>query len=195
MAENKKSFLLYCDLIHMTSKLSDQEAGQLFKHILEYVNDLNPQTDNKLIEIAFEPIRQSLKRDLQKYEGIRQKNKENALKRWNAKECDRIQADAKNADSDSVSVSDIKLSIEERKRNFYDLLMAYEKDYPKKMIEDFFGYWSEHGAKDKKMRYEKEKSYDIKRRLVTWYNRNPKQYEKTGQDDLLNFVKKQLNEK
>ncbi len=195
MAENKKSFLLYCDVIHTTDKLSDEQAGKLFKHILAYVNDLNPETNDLLIEVAFEPIKQSLKRDLKKYEGIRAKNKENALKRWNATASERMQPVTKNADSDSVSVSDTKLNIEERKRNFYDSLMTYEKDYPKKMIEDFFGYWSEHGAKDKKMRYEKEKSYDIKRRLQRWYNRNPKQYDKLENDDLLNFVKNQINGK
>ena len=45
MADNKKSFLLYCDLIHTVQKLSDDQAGKLFKHVLEYVNDLNPETE------------------------------------------------------------------------------------------------------------------------------------------------------
>ena len=66
MAENKKSFLLYCDLIHTVQKLNDQQAGKLFKHVLEYVNDLNPQTDDILTEVCFEPIKQNLKRDLRK---------------------------------------------------------------------------------------------------------------------------------
>ena len=45
MAENKKSFLLYCDIIHTIQQLSDEQAGNLFKHILQYVNDENPSTD------------------------------------------------------------------------------------------------------------------------------------------------------
>jgi len=108
MATEKNSFLLYCDTIHTIEKLSDVDAGQLLKHILRYVNDKEPVTDNPLVEIAFEPIRQSLKRDLIKYENIRTRNSENAKKRWNAKECDRIpeiRNNTKNADSDSVSVS------------------------------------------------------------------------------------------
>jgi hypothetical protein len=193
MAENKKSFLLYCDVIHTTDKLSDEQAGKLFKHILAYVNDLNPETNDLLIEVAFEPIKQSLKRDLKKYEGIRAKNKENALKRWNATASERMQPVTKNADSDSVSDSDIKLNIKEREKKFHDSLLSF--DYPKKMIEDFFNYWSEHGINDKKMRFEKEKSFDVKRRLQRWYNRNPKQYDKLENDDLLNFVKNQINGK
>lgn len=64
MAENKKSFVLYCDVIHTISHLSDEQAGRLFKHIAEYVNDKNPVTDDVIINIAFEPIKQQLKRDL-----------------------------------------------------------------------------------------------------------------------------------
>lgn len=105
MATEKNSFLLYCDTIHTIEKLTDVDAGQLLKHILRYVNDKEPVTDNPLVEIAFEPIRQSLKRDLVKYENIRTRNSANAKKRWDAKECDRIPNNAKNADSDSDSVS------------------------------------------------------------------------------------------
>ena len=109
MAENKKSFLLYCDLIHTVSKMPDEKAGQLLKHILAYVNDLNPTTDDLIIQLTFEPIKQSLKRDLEKYERIKAKNTENALLRWNknnATASDRIPLDAKNADSVNDSVSD-----------------------------------------------------------------------------------------
>ena len=57
----------------MVEKLTDEKSGQLFKHILAYVNDKNPVTDDVILQIAFEPIKQSLKRDLRKYEIIREK--------------------------------------------------------------------------------------------------------------------------
>ena len=126
MAENKKSFLLYCDLIHTVKKMPKEKAGELFMHILEYVNDLEPNTDDLIIQLTFEPIRQSLKRDLEKYERIRLKNKENADKRWNKNnttECDRIQPNAKNADNDNdndndnVSDIDILLKKETKEEN------------------------------------------------------------------------------
>ena len=85
MAKDKRGFLLYCDIIHTIEKLSDEQAGKLFKHILMYVNDYNPIAEDILTEVVFEPIKQSLKRDLEKYENIRSKNKENANKRWNAR--------------------------------------------------------------------------------------------------------------
>ena len=71
-------------------------------------------------------------------------------------------------------------TIEERKSKFYDSLIPFVDEYPKQMLRDFFEYWSEHGEKDKKMRYEKEKTFGISQRLRTWYNRNPKQYEQNN---------------
>ena len=114
MAKDKNSFLLYCDILHTVEKLDDVQAGKLFKHLLKYVNDQNPTPENPLVEIAFEPIRQSLKRDLIKYENIRERNSENAKKRWNATASDRIPKvpnDTKNADSVSDSDSVISKDI------------------------------------------------------------------------------------
>jgi len=68
MAENKKSFVLYSDLIHTVSKMPSDKAGDLFKHILAYVNDQNPTTEDLIVQLTFEPIKQQLKRDLTKYE-------------------------------------------------------------------------------------------------------------------------------
>jgi Family of unknown function (DUF6291) len=67
MAEGKKSFVLYADLIHTVEKLPDLDAGKLFKHLLRYVNDQDPLTDEILISAVFEPIKQQLKRDLDRW--------------------------------------------------------------------------------------------------------------------------------
>jgi len=75
-AEDKKSFILYSDLIHTVGKLPSKKAGELFLHILKYVNDQNPQTDDLIVNIAFEPIKQQLKRDLLKYENVKTKRSE-----------------------------------------------------------------------------------------------------------------------
>ena len=136
MANDKKSFLLYCDLIHTVEQLTDEQAGDLFKHILRYVNDQQPQTDNVITRIAFEPIKQSLKRDLQKYEDIRKRNQDNARKRWDATASDRIPNDTKNADSVSVSGSG---SVTGKKEI---------KGFIKPTIEQLKEYMSEQGMND-----------------------------------------------
>jgi hypothetical protein len=141
MAQEKKSFLLYVDLIHTMEKLNDEQTGRLFKHILRYVNDLDPEPQDQFTEVVFEPIKQCLKRDLIKYEGIRERNKENANKRWNTKECDRIPQHTtapnripkrtKNADSDNDNDKDKDINIY---RAFAHLKLSIE-DFDKLRIE------------------------------------------------------------
>lgn len=80
MAENKKSFVLYCDLIHTVRKMPKDKVADLFLHILAYVNDENPTTDDMIIDLTFEPIKQQLKRDLKRYEAIVERNRSNGLK-------------------------------------------------------------------------------------------------------------------
>lgn len=63
MADNKKSFLAYAEWNETFKMLSDEEAGKLIKHLLSYVNDENPQLDDRLLKLVFEPIKLQLKRD------------------------------------------------------------------------------------------------------------------------------------
>ena len=76
MATNKKSFILYADIKTTIDKLDNEYAGKLFKHILAYVNDENPTTDDLLLEVAFEPIKRQFKRDLEKWQQIKSKRSE-----------------------------------------------------------------------------------------------------------------------
>lgn len=73
MAQGKKSFVLYTDLIHVVRKLPKETRGDLFLIILEYVNDNLDAVQamdeiDILLSVTFEPIKQQLKRDLKKYE-------------------------------------------------------------------------------------------------------------------------------
>ncbi len=77
MAENKKSFILYTDLIHTVRKLPKGKQADLFMAILEYVNDENPVVNDVLVGVAFEPIKHQLKRDLIRYENFKKKQAEN----------------------------------------------------------------------------------------------------------------------
>jgi hypothetical protein len=73
MAENKKSFIAYVDWKATFDALPDDKAGQLIKHVLAYVNDENPETDDILINAVFANIKNTLKRDLKRYENIVEK--------------------------------------------------------------------------------------------------------------------------
>ena len=71
MAEGKKGFILYADQKELFDQLSDHKAGILIKHIFKYVNDENPISKDMIINLAFTPIKQQLKRDLKHWENIR----------------------------------------------------------------------------------------------------------------------------
>ena len=184
MAKDKKGFILYADQKAIFDQLPNDKAGELIKFILSYVNDENPETDDLIIKLAFTPIQQQLKRDLVKYEETKEKRSEagkaGANKRWQniTEDSKRINTIAKIAVNDNVNVIDKVIdNIEERKSKFYASLSLFVDEYPKKMLREFYDYWTEHGIKDKKMRFEKEKTFGIEQRLRTWYNRNPKQYD------------------
>jgi hypothetical protein len=80
MAKDKKGFLLYADQRSLFEKLPNDKAGELIKLIFSYVNDENPVIDDLLLEIAFEPIKLQLKRDLKEYERIKSVRKTAGLK-------------------------------------------------------------------------------------------------------------------
>lgn len=88
MAQNKKSFVLYADLLHTVKQLPKKTQAELFLTILEYVNDLNPDPKDRLLKVAFEPIKQQLKRDLKDWEDERKKRSEAGKrgmdKRWHS---------------------------------------------------------------------------------------------------------------
>jgi len=111
MAEGKKSFIAYSDWKATFDELSDEDAGRLIKHIFAYVNDENPVTDNVLIRVAFAQFKQTLKRDLVKWnEQLQQRRdagKRSAEKRALEKSNERstvVESRQRNS-TDSVSVS------------------------------------------------------------------------------------------
>jgi len=106
MAKNKKSFVAYCDWIESFEELSDEEAGRLVKHLFRYVNDLYPEDPDRLTKMCFIPIKQSLKRDLKKYENRAERSRENGKKGGRPKTQKTQQVFLKPRKPDSVSVSD-----------------------------------------------------------------------------------------
>ena len=126
MAENKKSVLLYCDIIHTVEELTDQEAGVLLKHYLRYVNDQNPTPPDRITAIAFEPIKQTLKRDLRKWESKSSKNRESANKRWHASASSGNQPEAKEMPVEKAEPEPMPTRTDENQ----NLLESYFKDFP-----------------------------------------------------------------
>ena len=130
MANGKKSFIAYCEWIETFEDLSNEDAGKLIKHLFQYVNDLNPITDDRLVRACFIPIKQTLKRDLKKYDVYISKQKENGKKGGRPKKTQKTQPFLeKPKKTDSVIVND---SVSE----IIDKSITYEK-------KDFLKDWNE----------------------------------------------------
>lgn len=63
-------------------------------------------------------------------------------------------------------------ALETRKHAFGEKLIPYIEQYGKTLIREFFDFWTEHNENGKKMRFEKEKTFEISKRLARWIKRN-----------------------
>jgi len=151
MATDKKSFIAYCDWGEIFDELTNEEAGKLVKHLFDYVRDENPKEEDKLTKMMFIQIKQSLKRDLVKYQKYTSKQSENGKKGGRpkkAKESEETQPfldKPKKADSVSVNVNDsvnvtvndndILLPKEPKKFSFKNSLINY--GFKKELVEDW----------------------------------------------------------
>jgi len=121
MAENKKSFILYTSSFGVIKQLPDDVAGRLIKHILAYVNDEDPKTDELLVNVCFEPIKHHLKSDLEKY--IISKHDRSLsgrignLKRWNKDLYD-------NFVSGKITIEEAEEIAKSRKESHSDILLS-----------------------------------------------------------------------
>lgn len=65
--------------------------------------------------------------------------------------------------------------IEQRKKEFkLECWDNFKDTISIQTIKEFFEYWSECSLDGKKMRYEKESVFDLKRRMTTWLKNNNK---------------------
>lgn len=102
MAEGKKSFIAYADWKEVFDALPNEDAGALIKHIFAYVNDENPTSDSVLINACFAQIKNTLKRDLDK---------------WETQLEQRRKAGKKSAEIRSTKSNDRSTSVQSRQRN------------------------------------------------------------------------------
>ena len=70
-----------------------------------------------------------------------------------------------------LSFANTKKTVEERSKNFYQSLVPFVSIYSKEMVRAFFDYWTEPNRSKTKMKFELERTWDVKRRLNTWLSR------------------------
>jgi len=145
MAENKKSFILYCDQKGVWDKLDDAQAGRLIKHIISYVNDENPVAPDFITELAFEPIKAVLKRDLKKWENQQEQRRKAGLK---SAEIRKRNASKANGRSTTVNERSISSTVNDNvSASVNDNVSVSSKDDGVKppSLEEVISYFDENG--------------------------------------------------
>ena len=109
MAKERKGFVVYGDIQEVVKRLSDEEAGQLLKGMLNYfVDGKDPKFDG-VLEFVFIPIKQQMDRDAEKYTEKCEKMRENAQKRWqNSNEYKSMQLHANDANTNTKTNTNTK---------------------------------------------------------------------------------------
>ena len=154
MAKNKTSFLLYNDQISTFEMLSNEEAGILIKHIYNYVNDKDPILEDRLLQVSFAQIKATLKRDLVKFEGKKEKNVESgnysALKRYNKDLYLKVKADEMKLE-EALKIAETRKEV---KTTVEPILKTSKALKPKldttKREEQFLKFWDIYDRKDDK---------------------------------------------
>lgn len=146
MAKDKKSFILYLDQKGLFEKLTNEQAGVLIKHIFSYVSDENPEADF-ITELAFESIKNQLKRDLKKFEEVKTKRSEAGKRSAELRALKKIQQNSTNSTSvksvqqsstnstvnvnDNVNVNDIIKDKSSKSIDFNSLLDYFNTSFGK----------------------------------------------------------------
>lgn len=193
--KNKKSFILYADYKNTVNILNDEIAGKLFKHILSYVNDEDPQTEDIVLKIAFEPIKQQLKRDLDRWKDIKVKRSDAGKK--SAEKRQQVSTSVKSVQQTSTSstVNDnVNVNVTVNKdiyRAFNHLSISqieYLKlleDYKKENIDDVL---------DAIENYKQNKKYkSLYLTAKNWLKRDHVKQTEKSNDPLVEYIKTQMN--
>lgn len=150
MADGKKSFLLYCDYIDQFEEMTDEEAGKLIKHLLRYVNDLNPEPVDRMTGLLFNPIKKQLKRDLQRWDGIvSERSKAGHLGGVKSGETRRKQKEANEANASKNEANEAVIC------NLLDVTEEEDNNIPIEFF-SFEDFWTAYGKKEDRKKCEKK---------------------------------------
>jgi hypothetical protein len=208
----RDSMIFYRSFYESVNGLSPVIKAELYDAIFEYgLNFKEIEFTNEISKALFTLIKPQLDANIKRFEnGKKPKTKQNESKTEAKHKQNESKVEANNnvnvndnvnkndsieepKKADNNNKNDNKNdSIEERKLKFANSLSAFLETYGRDLLNDFYFYWTEHGTNDKKLRFEKEKTFGIEQRLRTWFNRNPTQYQKNETDHLVEYVNKQL---
>ena len=177
MSKDPAFLFYYQDFLVGTTFLNFEETGAYIK-ILCHLADKGIITDVQIAMICDKDIDMAM-RVMEKLECIKEgiycsprlnievekrrahsiKQRENILKRWNKSGNTTVLP----LEDENENENRIVIKEEEFKKE-----VAKFKNYPASMLKEFGDYWTEPNKSNTKLRFELEKTWDLKRRLERW---------------------------
>jgi hypothetical protein len=129
-----------------------------------------------------------LDEQLSEFGQINEKRRNSANKRWsdanamqmhsksNAIREEKKREEEKRKDKKNIVAAGEPATPEQRLLIFQNKVAEYIEVYPREMLRAFFDYWTEQNEGGRKFRFEMQKVFDVKKRLVTWSKNEKKGY-------------------
>ncbi len=170
----RKAFNFLRSYYDVYNKLqNDEDKVQYIELIFNKMfHDIDP--DNNLsfvVDLAYESQRHQIEQSVSGYKSKTKDPMEGGCQ--GGTQTPAIQEEEKEEEKEKK-----KYNIVDRKNKFFlsltDLVNENFNDIPQQVIQDFFEYWTEHGERDRKMRFEKEKSFSLSLRFGRWLKNREK---------------------
>jgi len=179
MDNERQSFVFYRSFFEAIKFLPKENKADVFDAICEFALNQNEIELEVIPKAMFTLIKPQLEANIRRYENGKKGAK--AMQEKSKAKANRNQTETK--PKPNVNVNDnvnVNVNVEERKNKFFDTIKNINDEariLSQEELKKFGDYWVEKNPKGRKMRFEKEKVFDISRRLKTWSN-NTKTYGK-----------------
>lgn len=183
----RDSMIFYRSFYEAIKELPLETQGEIYNAIFTYGLDFEVTELSGVSKTIWTLIKPQIDANIKRFEnGKKPKNKQTESKTEAKNNQDESKTETNNNNNnnvnDNVNVNDKVINnINSRKTSFANSLKPFVGVYSKEMLNEFYFYWTEHGVNDKKMRFEKQTSFDINLRLLNWNKRSfKKQNQNTG---------------
>ncbi len=176
--------IIYRSFYEAITELKKENQAEIWQAIFELGLNGNEVNLTGISKTIFTLIKPQIEANIKRYQ--------NGKKPKDSKPEAKVKQETSKSTTNKNNNNNNNKNITERKEAFRIYLIDFNKTYPAQLIQDFFEYWTEHGLTDKKMRFEKERTFGVARRLATWQKRSTTDYSEKGNDKLVSFVNSQI---
>ena len=171
--EERKAFNFLASYYRVFKKLPDDKSKAEFISAIceKQFNNIHPINLTDFADLAYEGQRHSIEASRKGYEDVQKRSPKkgaNTTPSVGGGKGGKTTPSTTPRQQEKEQEKEKVKSIKDRKQEFASLLYPFVEKYGRDFINDFYGYWTEHGANDRKMRFEKQTSFSVKRRLKTW---------------------------